>query len=159
MPPPLGFNLAPRAHAPGPSLSLARSRPGPPGPPSLSGASATSASSSTKPVSPRAPSFHAELDDSSIPLLPVTPVDPAAWAAEHARPSNDIERVSGEGRRVQFAPDTHVAVFDVEDEEEAQYEGFQKLTREEVVWIAISVAAVGGIGAAAVLATLYDWVL
>jgi hypothetical protein len=109
-------------------------------------------------VSPRAPSFPASPaeEESAIPLLPVTPVDPGAWAAEHARPSNDLGRPSTD-RRVQFAPDTRVAVFDVEDDEEGGK--FEKFTREETVWIVISVLAVGGIGAAAVLATLYDWVL
>lgn len=172
MPPPLGFNLPPRAHAPAPSLSLARSRSGPP---SLSGVSVTSSDGLSK--SPRALPTYAEHDDDptplgleregdAIPLLPspvtpLHPVDPAAWAAENAHPPYEEEERERRGSRprVQFAPDAAVAVFDVDAEGDDELGEFEKPRGRELVYIVLSVIGVSTIGAAAVLATLYDWVL
>lgn len=176
MPPPLGFNLAPRTHAPAPSLSLARSR-NPSGPPSLSGASVASSEGRSSKASPRTlPTTYTQDEDlvpDSVPLLPppspvtpLHPVDPAAWAAQNAYPPYDEEEMErererrGSRPRVQFAPDAAVALFDAEEDEEVEVGGaFEKPRGRELVYIVVSVIAVSTIGAAAVLATLYDWVL
>lgn len=195
MPPPLGFTLPPpKGHAPAPSLNLARSKSTGPPSVAGSATSATSdesrrrvrtptsatfslrrSSNTTNPLSLPRSTLELIRDEqapiSSTDSLPLPegepePVDAGAWAASinsYPPPSHDERRPSRP--RVQFAPDTTVALFDADTEVgssadlEEVADGFQAPHGREMAAVVISISGLTLLSVAAVLTTVYDWVL
>lgn len=103
-------------------------------------------------MSSRSEAERDETDSLSLPQE-VEPVDAGAWAAAVTYPPE-------ERRRVQFAPDASVTLFDVDTEAgESEEGGFEPPFGREMAAVVLSISGLTVLSVAAVLTTVYDWVL